>query len=55
MIDCSRCKQEEYSYPVSYGELTPLGQAIQIPNCYAENYDEDADDCYCGNLELKEK
>lgn len=32
-----------------------MGGEIKVKSCYAEYYDEDLDECLCGNYEVDEK
>ncbi len=52
---CELCKFESGIVEVEYGETTSLGHAIMIPNCYAELYRKDLDQCVCGNFIPKVK
>lgn len=36
---------------VNYGELSSVGAEIKIKSCYYEVYDENKDNCFCGNWE----
>lgn len=52
-MKCSSCKFEETARKVNYGELTSLGGEIKVNDCLNEIYDEDGDNCVCGNYEIK--